>query len=136
MFILLILLLMVFKTSCRGHSHQAGERGREGIPPPPTSESNKIQQFLFLFQSAFYNCSLIMQAKDFIILTMYAAMLRQFTAVLHYLQPHRGYTSLFVEPSEKARYLLLDLLKRFLLWTLRKKTTMNDSINVRFQAGS
>ena len=134
MFILLILLLMVFKTSCRGHSHWAGERGREGIPPPPTSELNKIQQFLF--QSAFYNCSLIMQAKDFIILTMYAAMLRQFTAVLHYLQPHRGYTSLFVEPSEKARYLLLDLLKRFLLWTLRKKTTMNDSLNGRFQAGS
>ena len=134
MFILLILLLMVFKTSCRRHSHWAGERGREGIPPPPTSELNKIQQFLF--QSAFYNCSLIMQAKDFIILTMYAAMLRQFTAVLHYLQPHRGYTSLFVEPSEKARYLLLDLLKRFLLWTLRKKTTMNDSLNVRFQAGS
>ena len=49
MFIFLILLLIVFKTSCNGHSHWAGERRREGIPSPPTliSESNKIQQFLF-----------------------------------------------------------------------------------------
>ena len=35
-----------------------------------------------------------------------------------------------VGPSEKVRYLTLDLLKIFSLWTIRKKTTMNESLNV------
>ena len=37
---------------------------------------------------------------------------------------HRGNRSLHVGPSEKVRYLTLDLLKSFFLWAIRKKTTM------------
>ena len=33
-------------------------------------------------------------------------------------------------PSEKIRYLTLDLQKSFLLWNIRKKTTMSESLNV------
>ena len=59
-------------------------------------------------------------------------MFRQITVVYHLFQLHRGNTSRFDEPSEKVWYLTLDLRKNFLLWTLRKKTTMNECLKVRF----
>ena len=36
--------------------------------------------------------------------------------------------SLHVGPFEKVQYLKLEILKSFLLWIVRKKTTMNDSL--------
>ena len=33
-------------------------------------------------------------------------------------------------PSEMVRYLMLDLLKIFSLWTIQKKATVNESLNV------
>ena len=39
--------------------------------------------------------------------------------------------SFYVEPSEKVRYLTLGVLKSFFLWTIRKKTTMNESLKLR-----
>ena len=44
-----------------------------------------------------------------------------------------GNRSLHVGPSEKVPYLTLDLLKSFLLCTIRKKITLNEILNVRLQ---
>ena len=47
-----------------------------------------------------------------------------------------GDRSLHVGPSEKIQYLTLDLLKSFFLWTIQKKTTMNEDLNLRLLAES
>ena len=43
---------------------------------------------------------------------------------------NKGNSSLHVGPPE-VRYLTLDVLKCFFLWTILKETTMNESLNVR-----
>ena len=43
-----------------------------------------------------------------------------------FFQLHRGNRSLHVGLSEKVEYLTLNLLKCFLLWTIRKQTTILD----------
>ena len=78
---------------------------------------------------AFYGCSEIMRTTSFTICTV--LIFRQFTVAFYFFLLHRGNRSLHVGPSEKVRYLTLDLLKSFLLWTVRKKTTTNESLNVR-----
>ena len=44
--------------------------------------------------------------------------------------------SIQIGPSKKFRYLTLDIMKSFLLWTIRRKTTMNESLNFRLKAES
>ena len=80
---------------------------------------------------AFYVCSEIIRIRNFTSFAVYAIIFGQFTTAFHFFYLHRGNRSLYVRPSEKARYLTLDLLKSFLLWTIRKKTTMNQSLNIR-----
>ena len=58
MFILLILLLMVFKTSCREHSHWARERGREGIPLHPLLNQTRSNSFCFKVSVSVSKCFL------------------------------------------------------------------------------
>ena len=64
---------------------------------------------------AFYGCLEIMRTRSFTIFTVYATSFEQFWAAFHFFYLHRGNRSFHVGPSEKARYLSLDLLKSFLL---------------------
>ena len=79
---------------------------------------------------AFYVCSEIIWIRSFTIFTVSPIIFGQFTAVFQFFQLHRGNRSLHIEYFEKIRYLTLDLLKCFLLWTIQKNTTMNESLNV------
>ena len=80
---------------------------------------------------AFYGFSEIIQTRNFTIFTVYATIFGLFTAAFHFFLLHRGNRSLHVGPSKKVRHLTLDLLNNFLLWTIRKKTTMKESLQVR-----
>ena len=55
-----------------------------------------------------------------------ACMLQRWTIYggFSYFQLQRGNRSLHIGLSEKVRYLTLDLLKSFFLWTIRKKTSI------------
>ena len=48
-----------------------------------------------------------------------------------FFELHRRKRSLYVGPDEKVRYLTLELLKSFLLWTIQKKITMNEGLDIR-----
>ena len=77
----------------------------------------------------FYGCSEIILTRNLTIFTVYATIFEQSMAAFHFFLLDRN-RSFQVEPSEKVRYLTLDLLKIFSLWTIQKKTTMNESLNV------
>ena len=61
----------------------------------------------------------------------YRVIFGQFMVAFHFFKLHRGNRSLHVGSSEKVRYLTLDLLESFFLWTIRRKTTTNESLNLR-----
>ena len=83
-----------------------------------------------LFYIAFYGCSKIIWTRKLTIFTVYAKIFEQFMVAFLFFYLHNRNRSLQVGPSEKVRYLTLDLLKIFSLWTIRKKTTINESLNV------
>ena len=80
---------------------------------------------------AFYGCSEIIRTRNFTIFTIYATTFGEFTAAFYFFYLHMGTRSFHVGPSEKVRYLTLDLLKSFSLRNIRKKTTMNEILSVR-----
>ena len=104
-----------------------GEQGGHGRPTS-ISEPNKVQQFQFQTSGTllFYGCSEIIQTRNFTIFTVYTTIFGQIKAAFHFFLLRRGNRSIHVGPSEKVRYSTQDLLKSFLLWTIRKKTTMNE----------
>ena len=80
---------------------------------------------------SFYGCSEIIRTKNFTIFTVYVTFFWQLMAAFHFFKLHRGKRSIQVGSSENVQYITLDLLKSFLLWNIRKKTTLNESLNVR-----
>ena len=64
---------------------------------------------------AFYWCSEIIRTRNITIFTVCAVIFRQFTVAFNFFKLRRGNRSLHVGPSEKVRYLTLDLLKSLLL---------------------
>ena len=62
-------------------------------------------------------------SRDFTTFTVHATKFGQ-------LKSAWGNSSLHVGPSEKGRYLTLDLLKSFFLWTDRRKATINERLNL------
>ena len=104
-------------------------------PPFSISEANRSSNFSFKHQEycllrVFSNYTNQKFHDFYRISTIFG----QFTAVFHFFLLRRGSRSLYVEPSEKIRYLTLDLVKSFLLWTIRKKATMNQILTVRLLA--
>ena len=110
----------------RGHSLQ--------LQLPNQKRSNSFS--LLHWNIAFYCCSKIMRTRYLKILTVHTTSFGQFTAAFHIFKLHSENRSLHLGRSEKSRYLSLDLLKSFLLWTIPKNTSMNKSLNVRLQAES
>ena len=80
---------------------------------------------------AFYRCSEIIRTRNFTVPFFNFTIFGQFMAAFHFFKLNRENRSLHVRSSEKVRYLTLDLLKSFFLWTIRKKTTKNESLNLR-----
>ena len=107
---------------------EGGEGRRTMGPPFSISEANRSSNFSFKHQEycllrVFSNYTNQKFHDFYRISTIFG----QFTAVFHFFLLRRGSRSLYVEPSEKIRYLTLDLVKSFLLWTIRKKATMNQN---------
>ena len=116
-----------------------GRKGGKGAMALPLQFPNQTRSNSFssnIRDIAFYGCSEIIRTRNFTIFTVYITIFGQFTAAFYFFLLHRGNRSLHVGPSEKVRHVTLDLPKSFLLWTIRKKTTMNKSLTVKLQAES
>ena len=105
-----------------------GGQGRHGCPTS-ISEPNKVQQFHFRTSGIllFTGVQKLYEPEISGFLPHYANIFGQFMAAFHFFLARGGNRSLQVGPSVKVRYLTLNLLKIFLLWTIRKKTTMNKN---------
>ena len=129
-------MILIASDHTQGRSHWGARVG--GWPPHfnfrtkqgPTVSVSNIRDI------AFYGCSVIIRTRNFTIFTVYTTIFRQFTAVSHFFLLRRVNILLHVGPSEKVQYLTLDLLKSFLLWSIRKKTTMDKSLNIRLYVKS
>ena len=80
---------------------------------------------------SFYVCSEIMRIRNFTIFTVSALIFGQFTVVFSFSNYTGEIDHFTLDLLKKVRYLTLGLLKYFLLWTIRKNSTMNASLNVR-----
>ena len=80
---------------------------------------------------AFYSCSEIIRIRNFTIFTVYATISGKFTTAFYFFQLHKGNRSIHAGSYWKVLYLALDLVKSFWLWTIRKKITLNESLDVR-----
>ena len=129
-------LMASYILECRGVA-TGREGGGVGVgghsPSTSSSKPNKVQQFPF-------------QTSGILLLTDVQKLYDQkFHDFYHaccnfwiicggfsfFFLLHMGNRSFHVGPSEKVWYLTLDLLKCFLLWTIRKENTMNESLNVK-----
>ena len=118
-----------------------GDVGSHDSPPPPHHLSFRTKQGPKVSVSnitdiAFNECSEIMQTRNFTIFTVYVTSFRQFMAAFHFFYLHRENRSLPIGPFKKVLYLTLGLLESSLLWTIRRETIVNESLNVRSQAES
>ena len=107
---------------------------RGPMPPPPLQFLNTTRSKIpvsNIRDIAFYGCSEIIRARNFTIFIMYDTIVGQFMVRFHFFLPRRRNRSLYFGPSGKVRYLTLDLPKSFFLWIIRKKTTMNEILNLR-----
>ena len=103
---------------------------RGAMPRSSVSKPNKVHKFQF-------------QASGILLFTnvqkLHGPKISQYLLCMPHLNNLWGLLifanyigkSLHVGPSEKVQYLTVDLLKRFFSWTIGKKTTMNESLNLR-----
>ena len=107
--------------------------GNGGLVPPPLYPTSISEGPTISISNtrdiAFYWCSKIILTRNLAIFTMYATSLEQFLAVFHfsnYIQIDHFKLDLL----KNVRQLTLDLLNIFSLWTIRKKTAMNESLTI------
>ena len=117
-----------FLRNIQGRSHC----GRDGSPPnqqgPNKFQSSSIKHQGYCFLRMFRKCA---DQKFYSFYRVHATIFGQFMATFYFFLTKTGNRSLHVKPSEKVRYLTLDLLNSFFLWTIQKKTTRNESLNLR-----
>ena len=124
------LLVKIWSMITTGISTGGGEDGggQGGHPSNWISEPNRVQQFqfqtsgmlLFMGVQTLYGPEILSMLQ----------FLGNFRTSFHFFYLHKGSTSLHVASSGKVQYLTLDLLKSFSLRTIRKKTTMDEYLNV------
>ena len=113
-----------------------GARGPKLPPPPlPLQFLNQTRSNCFSFKhQGYYFLRVFRNYTDQKVHNFYHVCYKFWTiygSFLFFLAFHRGNRSLDVGPSENVRYLTLDLLNSFLLWTIRKTTIIYESLNVK-----
>ena len=112
------------------HNRGVATRGPgDQVLPTSISEPNKVQNIKDI---TFYGCLGIIRAKYFTSSIVYTTIFGQFTAAFHFISAQgKWITSCWT--FWKGPILNTGPSEKFLLWTIRKKTTMKESLTFYYR---